>query len=170
MSPEVTESPRDQKFELLRKRLVSWFRVSRAREFADDLAHKAIQLLLEKYPEVQDEGELLAIALKIKQFLLLETSRKGREEQPPENGWESVDYGPNPEQTLGVKEQWTQLMAAVNQLCRRCKEVILGRLRKIPSPELADRLGVAVNNLYQIEKRCLEQLRAITPGAAGRTR
>lgn len=151
---------RNDLFDKLHRRLVGTLR-RRFRERAEDMAQDAIALALEKYPDACTEADLFPLLLTIKKYLALEELRPGRTDQMPDNGFEYADRRSGPEQLLAEAEHYDLLVTAIDQLGTRCRDLIQLRLKEVDSPTIAATLNVTVNNLYQMEKRCLDRLRRI---------
>ncbi|HLK63072.1 MAG TPA: sigma-70 family RNA polymerase sigma factor [Bryobacteraceae bacterium] len=156
-------STRDEILSRLRRRLVSTLR-PRFREKAEDIAHDTVAVLLEKYPNVEDEVQLLKLLYTIKRFVSLGAARKPAEDQFPE-AFDSPDQRLGAEQELTENDKVDALESAIGQLGERCKRLFRYRLKEMETPEIATHLNVTINNLYQIEMRCTERLRAIMTGS-----
>ena len=72
--PFMTGS-RDELFARIRRRVFGFLRRRHGESEAEDMTQRAILVVLERYPEVQREPDLVPLAIRCAQFVLLEEVR-----------------------------------------------------------------------------------------------
>ncbi|SPE24751.1 hypothetical protein SBA3_110006 [Candidatus Sulfopaludibacter sp. SbA3] len=131
---------------------------------AEDKAQDAYVVWLEKFSEVQDEGNLVPLLHGIKRKILISAASRGRkpDQPPPVMGMDAfLDNRANPEELAAKREKVQRLHAAIRQLGGRCLELLKLRLQEVETPEIVRLLGITANNVFVSEKRCHDRLREI---------
>ncbi|MFC4313716.1 RNA polymerase sigma factor [Steroidobacter flavus] len=127
---------------------------------ARDLAQDAYVRLL-RYRENQNLESLKALLFRIATNLMGMRSRRARarrwnEHQPMDEELIVAADSPSQEQQLGDQQQLDRLMAAIQRLPNKCRQVfVLSRFHDMAYPEIATRCGISVK---MVEKHITKAL------------
>ena len=161
---------RDKILASLRERILAFatLRVSRAQ--AEDLTQEALVVLHEKYPNVSDLTELVPLAFQVLRFKMLDAHRKslrrGEYNQESIDDLPLADPGDDPATQLDQKQRVDRLLAAMNQLGDRCRELFKWKLEGKSFPEIQKIMGQnSINTIYTWDLRCRKQLLSLLGGS-----
>lgn len=119
-------------------------------------------LLLQKYPAIQDELELIKLGTTIAGYKILETFRPTRTVGTPVEEMTLADPDDTPDHLLLQKELFTSLKDVLPHLGERCRELFLYRLQDLPFPEIQKRMKVdSINTVYTWDSRCRQEARKL---------
>lgn len=127
---------------------------------ARDLAQDAYVRLL-RYRENQNLESLKALLFRIATNLMGMRSRRARarhwnEHQPIDEELAIAANCPSQEQQLGDQQQLDRLMAVIQRLPTKCRQVfVLSRFHDMAYPEIAERCGISVK---MVEKHITKAL------------
>ena len=161
---------RDQILGSLRERILV-FATSRAtRAQAEDLTQEVLVVLHEKYSHVTDLTELVPLAFQVLRFKMLDAHRKslrrGEYNQESVGELPLADPGDDPAMQLDQKQRVDRLLAALNRLGERCRELFKWKLEGKSFPEIQKIMGQnSVNTIYTWDLRCRKQLLALMGGS-----
>lgn len=154
---------RDSILSKIRERMVAFATSRISGEVSEDLAQEVLVVLHEKYPHVTDLTELLPLSFQILRYKMLELHRKSRRrgeydrlsiEDAP-----LTDPGDDPETAVSRRQGVDRLIAAMNQLGERCRELFRLKLQGKTFPEIRVIMGQhSINTIYTWDSRCRKQL------------
>ena len=154
----------------LRERILAFatLRVSRAQ--AEDLTQEVLVVLHEKYPNVADLTELVPLAFQVLRFKMLDAHRKslrrGEYNQESVDDLPLADPGDDPAAQLDQKQRVDRLLAAMDQLGKRCRELFKWKLEGKRFPEIQKIMGLnSINTIYTWDLRCRKQLLNLMGGS-----
>jgi len=153
----------------IRERMTAFATSRLLGEVAEDLAQEVFLVLHEKYPEVTELSELLPLSFQILRFKMVEARRKafrrGEHNQIPVEDLPLADPGGDPETELRRKQMLEQLIAAMNQLGQRCRDLFRWKLQGKTFPEIQVLMGQrSINTIYTWDSRCRKQLLQLMGG------
>jgi RNA polymerase sigma-70 factor, ECF subfamily len=156
---------RDQILGSLRERILGFATSRISKEQAEDLTQDVLSLLHEKYAHVTDLTELVPLAFQILRFKMLDAHRKalrrGEYNQESIQDLPLVDPADDPATQLDQKQRVDRLLAALEQLGERCRELFKWKLEGKSFPEIQKLMGQnSVNTIYTWDLRCRKQLLA----------
>ncbi|MBZ2180719.1 MAG: sigma-70 family RNA polymerase sigma factor [Acidobacteriota bacterium] len=153
---------RDELFARIRRRVFGFLRRRHGESEAEDMTQRAILVVLERYPEVQREPDLVPLAIRCAQFVQLEEVRKRRRTvQPPEEGFEIASGERPAEEKLLLEARLEQLYSAIPKLGERCRQILRQRLLEVPTPAIAESLQTTTATLFVWESRCRGNLQKL---------
>jgi RNA polymerase sigma-70 factor (ECF subfamily) len=161
---------RDAILTCLRERIVAFATLRVSRDAAEDLAQDVLGLLHDKYPHVEELTELVPLAFQVLRYKMLDAHRKAL--RRGEYNQESVDdldvaaSGGTPETQLDQKQRVERLMAAMERLGERCRDLFRWKLEGKSFPEIQRLMGQkSVNTIYTWDSRCRKQLLSLMGGS-----
>jgi RNA polymerase sigma-70 factor (ECF subfamily) len=161
---------RDEILSSLRERILAFatLRVSRAQ--AEDLTQEVLVVLHEKYPSVADLTELVPLAFQVLRFKMLDAHRKslrrGEYNQESVDDLPLADPGDDPATRLDQKQRVDRLLAAIDQLGERCRELFKWKLEGKSFPEIQKLMKqTSINTIYTWDLRCRKQLISLMGGS-----
>ena len=161
---------RDEILSSLRERILAFatLRVSRAQ--AEDLTQEVLVVLHEKYPKVADLTELVPLAFQVLRFKMLDAHRKslrrGEYNQESVDDLPLADPGDDPAAQLDQKQRVDRLLAAMDQLGKRGRELFKWKLEGKRFPEIQKIMGQnSINTIYTWDLRCRNQLLSLMGGS-----
>jgi RNA polymerase sigma-70 factor (ECF subfamily) len=158
---------RDQVMEQVRERI---FRYSSSRigaEKADDLTQDALMLLITKYRHLDSPADLIPVGIRIMQFLIKGGKRDyaARREVDFLERAEVLDFEADPEEKARATQHQRRLMAAVDRLGPRCRELFLLKLEGYNFLEIKEKMAAkSINTVYTWDFRCKDDLRRVDGG------
>lgn len=161
---------RDQILGSLRERILVFATSRVTRAHAEDLTQEVLVVLHEKYPHVTDLTELVPLAFQVLRFKMLDAHRKslrrGEYNQESVGELPLADPGDDPAMQLDQKQRVDRLLAALNRLGERCRELFKWKLEGKSFPEIQKIMGQnSVNTIYTWDLRCRKQLLALMGGS-----
>ncbi|HSA61107.1 MAG TPA: sigma-70 family RNA polymerase sigma factor [Nitrospiraceae bacterium] len=147
----------------LRERILAFATSRVSREHAEDLTQEVLVVLHEKYPNVADLTELVPLAFQVLRFKMLDAHRKsfrrGEYNQESVEDLPLADPADDPAMLLQRKQTVDRLLAALNQLGERCRELFKWKLEGKGFPEIQKLMGQSsINTIYTWDLRCRKQL------------
>ena len=149
----------------LRRRVLAAARRRLSPDDAEDLSQEVLLLLLTKYADAVDPGQLVALALGILRKKQADFWRKAARhgeanvEDPAELPLPTARPGPD---TVAVdRERLHLLKDAVARLEGRCREILRRKLEGESFVEIAVAFGRPVNTVYSWDHRCHQRLRSL---------
>jgi RNA polymerase sigma factor (sigma-70 family) len=131
---------------------------------AEDIAQSCVIVLMERYPEKRDLGEMAAIAVGIARHKIAQF-RRDREKSADASG-AAVHGSPSPFDELAARESMDRLLRALLKLSVRCRELLrLKLVEQRPYAEVRILLGIT-GNIYEMTKRCHKALLRVAGGGA----
>lgn len=164
---------RNEIYELLRERIVSFAASGLSRDAAEDLAQEVLILLHDKYQHVERIEELLPLSLKILRFKLMGARRKivrrGEHTRVSVEDLPLADPDPRPDEIAERREIIERLRAALPKLGDRCRELLKYKLQGKTFPEIQTLMQAAsINTVYTWDLRCRKHLQELMGGSWGR--
>jgi RNA polymerase sigma-70 factor (ECF subfamily) len=153
----------------LRERILAFATLRVARAHAEDLTQEVLVVLHEKYPKVAELTELVPLAFQVLRFKMLDAHRKslrrGEYNQESLDDLPLADPGDDPATQLDQKQRVDRLLAAMDQLGERCRELFKWKLEGNSFPEIQRLMGQhSINTIYTWDLRCRKQLLALMGG------
>ena len=160
---------RDEILKHLRERIVAFAASRFMGEAAEDLAQEVLIVLHEKYPHVVELTELAPLAFQILRFKMLEAKRKavrrGEYNQEPIEEFALADPTDDPATELERRERMERLLAALERLTPRCRQLFRWKLEGKGFREIRELLAVdSINTVYTWDFRCRKQLLELMGG------
>jgi RNA polymerase sigma-70 factor (ECF subfamily) len=160
---------REEILRQLRERILAFATSRGLREVAEDLTQDVLMVLHEKYSQVTKLTELVPLSFQILRFKMLDRHRKslrrGEYNQESVDDHPLVDPGDDPAMQAEQKERVTQLIAALQQLGKRCQKLFRLKLEGNTFPEIQQILGErSINTIYTWDSRCRKQLLTLMGG------
>ena len=160
---------RDDILKHLRERIVAFAASRFMGETAEDLAQEVLIVLHEKYSHVVELGELAPLAFQILRFKMLEAKRKalrrGEYNQEPIEEMALADPTADPATEIERRERMERLLAALEQLTPRCRQLFRWKLEGKGFREIRALLAVdSINTVYTWDFRCRKQLLELMGG------
>jgi len=161
----ATHSPaanRDELFTRIRRTVFGFLRKRHPESEAEDMTQRAILVVLERYPHISQEADLIPLAVRCAQFVQLEEMRRRRRlVQPPEDGWNLASNETPTEEKLLWNARLEQLYKAIPQLGERCRDILRQRLLEAQTEAIAASLQTTPATLYVWESRCRGSLQKL---------
>ena len=160
---------REDMLRQLRERIVAFATSRGLREGAEDVAQDVMMVLHEKYPHVTELTDLVPVSFQILRFKMLDRHRKmlrrGEYNQESVDDHPIVDPGDDPAMHAEQKERVTDLIAALQQLGKRCQQLFRLKLEGHTFPEIQCIFEQrSINTIYTWDSRCRKQLLALMGG------
>jgi RNA polymerase sigma-70 factor (ECF subfamily) len=160
---------RNQILASLRERIVAYATYRIGRDSAEDLAQEVLVVLHEKYAHVTALEELVPLSLQIVRFKIMalhrKAARRGEYSQVPVDDVPLADPGQDPATYAERKQMQQRLMAALDRLGRRCREIFRLKLEGKTFAEIQVILGArSINTVYTWDLRCRKQLLELMGG------
>jgi RNA polymerase sigma factor (sigma-70 family) len=156
---------RDAALASLRLRILSAARRGVSPADAEDLTQEVLLLLTTKYAEVEDPGQLVALALGIlrkkRADLWRKSARRGEASAEDATEVPLAHGGPLPDTVAADRERLRLFTDAAAQLEGRCREILRRKLEGLSFVEIAAELGRPVNTVYSWDFRCHQRLRKL---------
>jgi RNA polymerase sigma-70 factor (ECF subfamily) len=147
-----------------RRALLSFLTGKVGREAAPDLLQETFvrALRYEKLDEVADTRAFLrTTAANLSRDYVRRRETEGRHVTPADGEKEHPSADATPDVLLETSEKTARLLAAVNALPPKCRQVfILRRFEDLSQQEIADRLGISRNMVEKHLRLALERCRA----------
>ncbi len=161
---------RDEILSKLRERIVAFATSRLSREVAEDLTQDVLIVLHEKYSHVTELEELLPLSFQILRFKMLDFQRKAsrRGEQNPVaiEDLPLSNPGHDPGAEAERKQMVERLIAAMNRLSPRCRQLFRWKLEGKGFAEIQSMLGQrSINTVYTWDFRCRKQLLDLMGGS-----
>ena len=160
---------RDEILARLRERILAFAASRISRDVAEDLAQEVLIVLHDKYPEVTRIEDLVPLSLQIMRFKMAGLRRKVQ--RRGESGNISVDeiqlpdFGGSPEMHAQREEMTRKLMAAIEKLPPRCKDLFRLKLLGRTFAEIQEELDAgSINTVYTWDSRCRKNLLELMGG------
>ena len=132
---------------------------------AEDLTQEVLLLLTTKYAEVEDPGQLVALALGIlrkkRADLWRKAARRGETNAQDPADLPLPHGGPGPDTVAADRERLRLFADAAARLDGRCREILRRKLEGLSFVEIAAELGRPVNTVYSWDFRCHQRLRKL---------
>jgi RNA polymerase sigma-70 factor (ECF subfamily) len=153
----------DDILKLLRERIVAFAASRFMGEMAEDLAQDVLMVLHEKYRHVSELTDLVPLAFRILRYKMSEAGRKamrrGEYNLVPIEDVLVADPAEDQTGELLRRERLDRLIAALDQLTPRCRQVFRWKLEGKKFEEIRALLGVdSINTVYTWDFRCRKQL------------
>ena len=154
---------RDEVLACLRERIVAFAASRMGRDIAEDLSQEVLIVLEEKYPQVTELPELLPLGLQIVRFKMAGARRKslrrGELSQVPADDIQLASGALTPEEQVQRQESIERLVAAVQKLGERCRDLFRLKLLGRSFAEIQEHFGAAsINTIYTWDARCRKNL------------
>ena len=161
---------RDQILAALRERILAFATSRVSRDHAEDLTQDVLIVLHDKYPHVMEVTELVPLAFQVLRFKMLDAHRKslrrGEYNQASIEDLPLADPADDPASQLDQKQRVDRLLAALNQLGERCRELFKWKLEGKSFPEIQKLMGQSsINTIYTWDLRCRKQLLSLLGGS-----
>ncbi|MBI2875507.1 MAG: RNA polymerase sigma factor [Candidatus Tectomicrobia bacterium] len=161
---------RDEILSKLRERIVSFAASRLSRAAAEDLAQEVLIVLHEKYGHVTRLEELFPLSLQILRFKMWDfhrkSSRRGEHNPVAIEDLPLSDPRDDPEAETERKQMLERLIAAVNRLSPRCRQLFRWKLEGKGFAEIQSLLGqCSINTVYTWDARCRKQLLGLMGGS-----
>ncbi len=158
-----TALEREEILACLRERIVAFAASRIGRDVADDLAQEVLLVLHTKYRDVERLEDLLPLCLRIVRFKMMglyrKSQRRGEYTQVPVEDIPLAHPDPDPEARAERKETTERLVAAIQRMAPRCKELLRLKLAGKSFAEIQTVLGLnSINTVYTWDHRCRKQL------------
>lgn len=133
------------------------------REAAEDMSQETLLVLHEKYPHVATLDQLVPLAFQVLRFkmagALRKTVRRGEDRAVLVDDLPLADPAGTPEEQALRHELRTRMIAAIDALGHRCRELLRLKLAGHGFDEIRARLGAAsINTVYTWDLRCRRQM------------
>ena len=132
---------------------------------AEDLTQEVLLLLTTKYADVEDAGQLVALALGIlkrkRADLWRKAARRGEANAQDPADLPLPHGGPGPDTVAADRERLRLFADAAARLDGRCREILRRKLEGLSFVEIAAELGRPVNTVYSWDFRCHQRLRKL---------
>jgi len=132
---------------------------------AEDLTQEVLLLLTTKYSDVEDPGQLVALALGIlrkkRADLWRKAARHGEASAEDPTGMPLPDGRPGPDAVTSDRERLRLFTKAVAHLGDRCRDLLRRKIEGQSFVEIAAQLGHPVNTVYSWDHRCHQRLRGL---------
>ena len=146
---------RDELFGRIRHNVFGFLRRRHGESDAEDMTQRAILVVLERYPHISQERDLVPLAIRCAQYVQMEEMRKRRRTvQPPEGGFDLPSGELPTEEKLLWDARVDQLYKAIPKLGERCRNILRQRLLEVPSNTIAASLETTTATLFVWESRC----------------
>ncbi len=154
---------REEILSRLRERIVGFAASHLLGDSAEDLTQEVMLLLHAKYAEVTELEDLVPLALRIARFKVAaawrKARRRGEDKQIRVEDTPLRDPGLSPSDLVERREMLDRLVAALQQLGDRCRELFRLKLQGKGFAEIRQILGVrSINTIYTWDFRCRKQL------------
>lgn len=161
---------RDEILAALRERIVAFATSRVSRDLAEDLTQDVLTVLHDKYSHVTALTELVPLAFQVLRFKLLDahrkTLRRGEYNQASVDELPLADPHDDPARQLERKQTVDRLLAALNRLGERCRELFTWKLEGKTFPEIQRLMGQrSINTIYTWDSRCRKQLLVLMGGS-----
>jgi RNA polymerase sigma-70 factor (ECF subfamily) len=157
----------------IRERIVAYGTSRVGQESAEDLAQETLMLLENKYAHLDQEGDLLPVAIRTMSFKM-KSFRRGvgrqRLSDKPADEMPIADGRPNASEELERKEFKKRFELSLEKLGDRCRRLLLLKLEGHRLTAIREMLGAAnMQQVYTWDFRCRQDLRqqlgvGATPG------
>jgi DNA-directed RNA polymerase specialized sigma24 family protein len=130
---------RDEIFTLLRERIIRFIQSRMGPEVAleaEDLAHDAIVLIEEKYPDVAPLEDLVRLGIRIVLYIQSDRNRRKWRIAGNIDDFEPVDPGQRADKMLEMEQLASQLAEAIKHLNLECRKLIGFRLSGMSTAEI----------------------------------
>jgi len=160
---------RDQTLKSLRERILAFATSRVSKDLAEDLAQDVLVVLHEKYARVTELTELVPLAFQILRFKMLDLHRKslrrGEYNQASIDDLPLADPGDDPAMLLDRRRRADRLLAAIDRLGDRCRELFRWKLEGKSFPDIQRLTGQrSINTIYTWDLRCRKQLLELMGG------
>lgn len=153
---------RDELFGRIRHNVFGFLRRRHGDSDAEDMTQRAILVVLERYPHISQEPDLVPLAIRCAQYVQMEEMRKRRRTvQPPEDGFDLPSGELPTEEKLLWDARVDQLYKAIPKLGERCRNILRQRLLEVPSNTIAASLETTTATLFVWESRCRGSLQKL---------
>lgn len=154
---------REQILTLIRQRILAFASARLSREQAEDVSQEVLVVLHEKYPHVTELTALLPLSFQVLRYKVLEVRRKaarrGEGQQVPVEDPPLPDPGDDPETAAARRERVDRLIAALDRLGARCRDLFRWKLEGRTFAEIQALTGQrSINTIYTWDHRCRRQL------------
>jgi RNA polymerase sigma-70 factor (ECF subfamily) len=151
--------------EQLRERILRYAASRIERDQAEDLTQEVMLVLHEKYGHLDQAEDLLPLSLTVLRFKMMAAARKSM--RRGEAGMLAIEEAPVPDGNPGPElqaireEQRRRLVAALQELGERCRELFRWKLAGKSFGEIQGLMGAAsINTVYTWDLRCRKELGA----------
>lgn len=154
----------------IRQRILAFAASRLSREQAEDVCQEVLIVLHEKYPHVTDLSELVPLSFQVLRYKVLEVRRKavrrGEAQQVPVEDPPLPDPGDDPETVAVRRQRVDRLIAALNRLGARCRDLFRWKLEGKTFAEIQALMGQrSINTVYTWDYRCRQQLLNVLGGS-----
>lgn len=154
---------RDDILGLLRERILAFAASRLQREAAEDMAQETLLVIHEKYPHVAALDQLVPLAFQILRFKLAASYRKSARHGDSRSilidDLPLADPAADPETETIRREQRTRLLAALDDLGERCRQILRMKLAGRSFEDIRRHFDVAsINTIYTWDLRCRREL------------
>lgn len=161
---------RDQTLKSLRERILAFATSRVSKDLAEDLAQDVLVVLHEKYARVTELTELVPLAFQVLRFKMLDRHRKslrrGEYNHASIDDLPLADPGDDPAMLLDRRRRTDRLLAAIDRLGDRCRELFRWKLEGKSFPDIQRLTGQrSINTIYTWDLRCRKQLLSLMGGS-----
>lgn len=132
---------------------------------AEDLTQEVLLLLTTKYADLDDPGQLVALALGIlhkkRADFWRKAARHGEAAVEDPAGMPLPDRRPRPDTVASDRERLSLFTKAAARLGDRCRDLLRRKIEGQSFVEIAAQLGHPVNTVYSWDHRCHQRLRSL---------
>jgi RNA polymerase sigma factor (sigma-70 family) len=154
---------RDTLIGLVRERIRGFATYLQCGDFAEDIAHDTVLVLLSKYAGVEAPEELFKIANRICVNLVLNLRRR-RFHTELDPGI-AAPPGGDPETVASNHELKRLMLTAIEASDSRCKQLLRLKLEGASTEKIAEELKLNANAVHAAFFRCSKRLRAALGGS-----
>lgn len=154
----------------LRQRVLAFAASRLSRDQAEDLCQEVLVVLHEKYPQVTDLSDLVPLSFQVLRYKMLEFRRKairrGEAQQVPVEESPLPDTGDDPETVAARRQRVDRLIAALDRLGARCRDLFRWKLEGKTFAEIQALMQQrSINTIYTWDYRCRRQLLDVLGGS-----
>jgi RNA polymerase sigma factor (sigma-70 family) len=168
-----TQMSKDEKIKLIRERIVAFLQfLGASQQDAQDIAQDVLILLEEKYKNIEDVENLVAVAIQTARFKLWDLRRKAETKAARYGTSADTVHVPartlTPEQILLAQEQTAMLVEAIGHLDEDCRRLVELQRDDRTNDEIMVALGCTAPQLSVRRFRCFARLRKLLGDVAGK--
>lgn len=139
-------------------RVAAAFEADRA--LRDDLMQEILVAIWRALPRFRGESSLKTFVLRIAHHRAVDHTLHERKRPRVELDIDHPDEQPTPEQRVNLQQQTERLLAAVRKLSVTQRQLVTLALEGLPHRDIADVLGISVNNVAVRLSRARDELQA----------
>jgi len=127
---------------------------------ADDVAQDCTLILLDRYPHVRAQIDLLKLATRIASNRICQLYRDRARTVPMAAGPKRETAAPDPEESTSRRELVDRILLGMMELQARCRDLLrMLLIEQMEYSEVRAALGLDPDYIYVLRQRCLQALR-----------